>query len=173
MLALPIRAAAQLDIINPGSSEENPDGFGLGEIQIPTFLSLDQVQNFSLLSYAGVLITLVFVAVLLLWVYLVLRGAVDVIRSQGEEGMIEGGKKRISNVLISISVLFVFLVGITLVGSFFGVGNFWEWPKSFSLCTDSDNYFFRYVLENADSGKTSAQLEAECFGKGVGTGNKK
>ncbi|MCA9379539.1 hypothetical protein KC640_03855, partial [Candidatus Dojkabacteria bacterium] len=119
-------------------------------------------------------LTLVFIGVLLLWVYLVLRAALDVVRSQGDEGMIEGGKKRITNVLMSISILFVFLVGITLIASFFGVGNFWQWPKSFSLCTNSDTYYFRYALEQADSGKTPEQLEAECFGtsKKVGTSGK-
>lgn len=161
---LPLQTAAQLTITNPGASDTNTGGFGLGEIQIPTFLSLDQVAHFSILSYVGVLLTLVFIAVLLLWVYLVLKSSVEVMRSQGDEGAIEGSKKRITNVLVSISILFAFLIGITLVGSFFGVGNFWQWPKSFSLCKDEETYYFRYALENADSGMSTEQLETKCFG---------
>lgn len=146
-----------------------PDpGIGLQPINIPTFLSLDQIQNFSLLSYFSLIFALVFLGVGMLWVILVIRGALEYLRSEGDEGMIESGMKKIRNVLVSISMLFVFLVAIVFVASFFGIGNFWEWPRSFSLCNgnlskDPGAYYFRYYLQRASEGASTDQIDRECF----------
>lgn len=146
-----------------------PDpGVGLKPITIPTFLSLDQIANFSVLSYFSFLLAIAFLGVMLLWVVLVVRAAIDYLRSQGDEKMIEGSTKRISNVFASVTILFVFIVVITVVANFFGIGNFWEWPKSFSLCNgnlsrDPGAYYFNYFLRRVSEGASSEQIDRECF----------
>ena len=91
------------------------------------------------------------------------------LQSKGDEGMIATSQKKITNVFISISILFVFIVAISVVASWLGVGNFWEWPRAFSYCSsdfsrDPNAYYFQYYLRRSSEGATVEQIDRECFG---------
>lgn len=149
----------------------DPGGIGLQPIDIPLFLSLEQIDNFSVFSFIGLGLQVLFIGIMLVWVSIVIRSAIKYIQSQGDEGMIAESMKRIRNVLVGIAFTFGVVVVTSLVAAFFGIGNFFDWPKSFSFCDDeltsnSQSYFFQYVL--AETSKrpqvTIDQLEQECFG---------
>lgn len=160
-----VHVSAQLTV-------KDPTDFGLQAIKLPTFLSLDQIQNFSVLSYVAIVIDLLILVMAVVWVSMVIRGAVQVLRSEGNEEEIGKGRTRITRVLMGISAMFVFVVLISVVASFFGVGNFWEWPKAFSTCKQTSGgvqtyYYFQYSLLPQNSGKPISQIEQECFNGGA------
>ena len=67
-----------------------------------------------------VILSIVFIAIILIAVFVIVRAGVLYIQSQGDESKIEQAQKAIRNVFIGIAVLFVGLVGIILVLAFFG-----------------------------------------------------
>lgn len=148
------RVAAQgLDFDLPAQTDLDP-------IRLPTFFNLNQIKNFSIWSYLSLVFGMVFVLVALLWVALVVRAAIEIINSQGDQGKIKGAQKKISNVLASISFIFIFLVVIVITAGFFGLGNFVEWPKKLSICEDGRLYI-TVALENPRADE--ATIEQLCF----------
>lgn len=65
-------------------------------------------------------ISLIFVGIIILAVFIIIRAGVKYIQSQGDEGKIQEAQKAIKSVFIGIAVLFVGILGIVLVLAFFG-----------------------------------------------------
>lgn len=150
-------------VIAQGLNFTPDDQIGLQTINIPTFFSLDQIQNFSIFSYIALIVSLVFVVIALIWIFLAIQGAVKIINSQGNQDTIQEGAKIFGNVFWSITFLFGFFVVITIVASFFGLGTFWQWPKNLSTCTDGSFYFVKALeLESLDTD----QIDRYCFNGG-------
>ncbi len=67
----------------------------------------------------SLIISLVFIAIILISVFIIIRAAITYIQSQGEEGKIAEAQKAIKSVFIGIGVLFVGIIGLVLVLVFF------------------------------------------------------
>jgi hypothetical protein len=105
--------------------------------------------NFSFVSWVTVFINLATFAILAYWIIQMFRAAITIIGSFGAPDKILEGQKQIMATLRSIAFLFIFLMLIIIAGNFFGIGNIWEWPKSFSQCRNYDNkFYFTVRLEN-------------------------
>jgi uncharacterized membrane protein YidH (DUF202 family) len=79
------------------------------------------------LTAAGQLIrfalSLVFVAIIAISIYVIIRAALKYIRSEGDPGKVEEAQKAIKNVFIGIGALFVGIIGIVIILAFFQAGN--------------------------------------------------
>jgi amino acid permease len=79
-------------------------------------------QNF-VRDRLSLIVSLVFIAIILISVFIIIRAAITYIQSQGEEGKIQKAQKAIKSVFIGIGVLFVGIIGLILVLVFFnGLG---------------------------------------------------
>ncbi len=106
-----------------------------------------------------------FFVILMLWVVIIIRAAIDIVRSQGNEDMIKGSYKKFGNVFWSVTFLIGFVAVLSIVASFFGLGAFWDWPKVFSQCdkgVDNDEvvYYYQRALETQTTGEDA---DNACF----------
>lgn len=98
----------------------NPAG-GWGNVGILSLLSLIAEFAFSFLVVA--------------WVFVAIFAGLKIIRSQGASDQIEGGTKRLKNMLAGITVGLLFFVAISVLGSYAGIGNIFEWSDSLKECS--------------------------------------
>ncbi len=157
-LSLPAFAAGD-EIVIPGAD------IGLGSFTLPTFISLDIARNFSIFSWIGLAVSIFFFVILMIWVVIIIRAAVDIVRSQGNEDMIKGSYKRFGSVFWSITFLIGFVAVLSIVASFFGLGAFWDWPKVFSQCDKNVAsgeivYYYQRALETQTTGEDA---DNACF----------
>lgn len=119
---------------------QNDKGISQGGFfaQSPLF----DVNNFSLISWITFGINIGVVFLMAYWIFLVVKGALKVISSEGNPGEIEAGWKQIAAVFRSIAAIFIFLTIIIFAGNFLGFGAIWEWPRSFSQCSKQANKFY-------------------------------
>ena len=82
-----------------------------------------EAQNF-LSNRLNLVISFVFIGIILIAVYIIIRAGVKYIQSQGDEGKIGEAQKAIKSVFIGIGLLFVGIVGIVLVLAFFNATGF-------------------------------------------------
>ena len=141
---------------------------GLDPIEIPTFLEIGDIQNYSIGSYVAVGFNIIFVALTLLWVFLVVRAGVQVIQSQGSEDALVAARERITGVFMSITFLFGFFALLIVIASFFGLGEFWRWPQYLSFCEDGRIYYAHVIDTDpiGDGGIAPGEVSADesCFG---------
>jgi hypothetical protein len=74
----------------------------------------DQVK--SLIQFG---VSLIFVIIIIFGIYLIIKAALTIIRSEGDEGKIQEGAKIIKGVYIGIAIIFVGIIGLLLVLAFF------------------------------------------------------
>jgi hypothetical protein len=126
-----------------------PSGINLNQITLPSFVDLTFVNNFSIVSYFALGLNLVFIGIVLLWIFIIVRAAVKVITAGASDEPLQEAKKKVGNVALSAAILIGFLAVLTIVANFLGLGNFWQWPKSFSICNDG-RYYYTVLLESGD-----------------------
>lgn len=167
------KVAAQTISIDPGSNCEDaadPDNcepINFDPIELPVFVSLQFIENFSPFSYVALALNLVFVLTTVLWVFLMIKAAVDYMRSQGDEGMVTGANKQIGSVFASITILFVSFLILIVIGTFLNLGNFFDWPRVLSTCTDGTLYVTKALeLEaqnTSDEELSEDDISDSCF----------
>lgn len=64
-------------------------------------------------------LSLIFIGIILLAVYVIVKAAVKYIRSEGDDGKIQEAQKAIKQVFIGIGALFVGLIGLVIIIVFF------------------------------------------------------
>jgi hypothetical protein len=90
------------------------DAFGLsGEISVQS--AFDYLRD-----RANILLSVLFVGIILLSVFIIVQAGIKYIQSQGDEKQIGEAQKAIKTVFIGIGVLFVGIAGLVLVLAFFG-----------------------------------------------------
>jgi predicted PurR-regulated permease PerM len=65
------------------------------------------------------LLSLVFIAVIVVAVYVIIKAAIKYIRSEGDESKVKDAQKAIKTVFMGVAALFVGILGIVLVLAFF------------------------------------------------------
>lgn len=69
---------------------------------------------------ANTILSLVFIGIIILAVYIIVTSGIQYVRSKGDEKEIAAANKAIKSVFVGIGVLFVGVVGVILVLAFFG-----------------------------------------------------
>jgi len=65
-------------------------------------------------------LSLVFVGIILVSVFVIIKAALKYIQSEGNQGKVEEAKKAIQNVFVGIGALFVGILGLIIALAFFG-----------------------------------------------------
>jgi uncharacterized membrane protein YidH (DUF202 family) len=65
-------------------------------------------------------VSLIFIGIIVISVFIIVQAGVKYIQSQGEEGKIAEAQKAIRSVFVGIAILFVGIIGLILVLAFFG-----------------------------------------------------
>lgn len=158
-----VYAAGEI-VVNPSS---NPDAIeGLGSYNIPTFLDISAIKNFSIFSYLSLFLQVVIVFMVVYWIVKVIRAGVGII--QKSESGFEDARKKFTAVFTSIAILFLFIVIISLVAAFLGIGNFFQWPKFLSVCNTKDSngrqqYYFSVFAKNSSKSNAEELTDAACL----------
>jgi amino acid transporter len=66
------------------------------------------------------IVSLIFIGIIIISVFIIIQAGVKYIQSQGEEGKIAESQKSIKSVFVGIAILFVGIIGLVLVLAFFG-----------------------------------------------------
>lgn len=83
------------------------------------------------------ILSIIFLGIILLGVYVVVRAGIKFIQSQGDAGKIGEAQKAIQSVFLGIGAMFVGVVGIVLVLAFFGGTGLLNEGASLSFLTSS------------------------------------
>jgi hypothetical protein len=65
----------------------------------------------------------VFAVIIILGVYMTIRAAVNIIRSEGDPGKMEEGYKILKGIWIGVGLIFVGIIGIVVILAFFQAGD--------------------------------------------------
>jgi hypothetical protein len=79
---------------------------------------------------------------LAIWVIMIILAAITIIRSNGESDKIKQGITKIKTMLIASSILGMFFVVLSLVGSMFGFGTPADWGNTLSQCGGYSGPFY-------------------------------
>ncbi len=69
----------------------------------------------------NIILAVVFIAIILISVFIILRAGIKYIQSQGDPGKIAEAQKAITSVFVGIAILFVGIIGLVLVLAFFNL----------------------------------------------------
>lgn len=105
---------------------------------------------YSLLGYIS---SLVFSILLVVWIFVIISGAIKIISSQGAEDKLKEGYTNIKNVFVGLTMGLAFFAVLSLVGMFLGFGNVYQWADKLSMCEGK----FKY---QAEEDQTDGGLEA-------------
>ncbi|MBD3280564.1 hypothetical protein GF389_03510 [Candidatus Dojkabacteria bacterium] len=144
---------------------EKPDG---STVTIDTFNPGGGWGNSSLLSIGSRILVFAFGGLLVAWIFIIIFAAIKIIREPGEG--LEGGSKRIQNVLYGITIGLLFFVAVSFIGTLAGVGNIFEWSESFQECScenagEAECYTYRFQAEA--SREDGDVIEWYCYKEGV------
>lgn len=78
--------------------------------------------NGQVTSVIQVGISLVFALIILYGIFLIIKAALTIIRSNGDSAQLESGVNMIRGVYIGIGIIFIGIIGLIIVIAFFGAG---------------------------------------------------
>jgi hypothetical protein len=81
---------------------------------------LDEEVNSDIENYINIAVSLVFVGIIIYGIFLIISSALKIIRSEGDEGKVQEGANKIKAVYIGIAMIFVGIIGLVLITTFFG-----------------------------------------------------
>lgn len=120
--------------VTPGVVQASGTSLGEGKVGVCTFIAPicnalgintdnpGQVATTTVRGWINLGITLLFIGIILIAVFIIVQAAIKYIQSQGDEGKIAEAQKAIKSVFIGIALLFVGIIGIVLVLAFFNAG---------------------------------------------------
>lgn len=160
--------APSTDSGSGGSGFDLDDSIGLETISIPFFpqVSLPDSEYATFLSWASFAGGLFSIGLIVFWVFLILRAAFTMLKSEGHEEMVADSISRLKSVFIGAALAILFPIGLSVLGSLLGLGNLWSWPAAFRDCPGTDsNYYYQEVLKLSDEGVADekAVAESNCF----------
>lgn len=118
------------------AAQEQGSDLGSGKVGVCTFIgpicnalginndNPGQIATNTVRGWVNLGITLLFIGIILIAVFIIVQAAIKYIQSQGDEGKIAEAQKAIKSVFIGIALLFVGIIGIVLVLAFFSATNF-------------------------------------------------
>ncbi|HEC65757.1 MAG TPA: hypothetical protein ENI23_10705 [bacterium] len=85
-------------------------------------------------SLVGLISMTVFSLLIVVWLVVIGIGAFQIISSQGDEQKIQSGYKNVKNVFVGITIGMLFFIALSLVGTFLGFGNVYQWADKLAIC---------------------------------------
>lgn len=96
-------------------------------------------------------ISMVFTVMVVVWVALSIYAGIRIITSAAEPDGIEAGKKTITNIWIGIAMFLGFLVVLSVVGAFTGIGDIYSWHTNLAQCGGTSGQFMFQYLETDET----------------------
>lgn len=87
------------------------------------------------------LLSLIFVGIIIVAVYIIIKAAIKYIRSEGDETKVKEAQKAIKTVFVGVAALFVGILGIVLILAFFQVSGGTEDLSGANTGTFLDTFF--------------------------------
>jgi len=118
------------------------------------------IGNMGTLALLAFIAQMIFVVLIVLWVFIAIFAGIKIIRSQGSPDEIQGGTKRIKNILAGITIAFVFFLAISFLGAMAGIGSIFEWADNLQECSCENAtsgtkcYTYLFQAKAADESKT-------------------
>jgi hypothetical protein len=144
---------------------------------VPLFLpNAAGIFGNGVLSAISFLLTLVLAFMVVAWIGLSIFAGLKIISSAGEPEKIESGTKTIKNIWLGIAIGIGFFAVMSVVGTFAGIGNVFEWYVNLAQCGGADSKFLfqeresQDVQDKFDSGSTRVFVGCCDF---AATGSKK
>ncbi len=136
----------------------NIDIDGQEQIQLDVFNPTSGFGNNGILSIIAFVAQFAFAFLIVIWIFISIFAGIKFIRSQGDPEGIEGGKKRIQNLWMAVSIGILFFVVASFMGYFAGIGNIFQWADNLKECEcDSSlsgrecySYLFQAKAKNDD-----------------------
>ncbi len=140
------------NVLAQGLEPLENSGTGLQEIKIPIFpvLFTDLSRYNTVLSWVTFAGGLLVSGVVIYWIYKIVRAGLKAIQAEGEADKITEARQQLQAALSGIAVTFLVPIVLSFVGIIFGFGTMFEWPKSFSGCTQPNRGNVNYP--QADGG---------------------
>jgi hypothetical protein len=149
------------------------DKINLEPITIPVFgdLSLGISAHATLFSWLSFSANVVVIALVVFWIFLVLRAGFEAIKSEGDAEKISEAAKKVKSALIGVGTTLIFPAILSIIGAIMGLGPLWTWPAAFRDCPnqkdseEGSQFYFQEVLKKADTGipNPSSAAEQSCF----------
>lgn len=73
-------------------------------------------------SLAGIAVSLIFVGIIAIAIFVIIKAAVKYIQSEGDESKVEEATKAIKNVFIGIGALIIGIIGLVIILALFSSG---------------------------------------------------
>ena len=113
-------------------------------------LSTTETAN-QISGYIKLALNLIFIGIIIIAIYIIIKAAIKYIRSEGDEGKIQESQKAIKSVFIGIAALFVGIIGIIIVLAFFNA------TGAVNQNTSTPNNFLNQLLGGGDVVKSTDQ----------------
>ena len=92
---------------------------------------------YSLLGYIS---SLLFTILLIVWIVVIISGAIKIISSEGAEDKLKEGYGNIKNVFVGLTMGLAFFAVLSLIGTFLGFGNVYQWADKLAMCEGKFKY---------------------------------
>lgn len=138
----PVQVSAQSLVCRVFPFIENIGLFGIGTnlCQGTAGQTGTDVAN-SAANTIQLLLSLIFVGIIIVAVYIIIKAAIKYIRSEGDESKVKEAQKAIKTVFVGVAALFVGILGIVLILAFFQVTGGTEDLSGANTGTFLDTFF--------------------------------
>lgn len=144
----------------------------LEPITIPVFgdLALGIDPHATLFSWLSFGANLIVVALVVFWIFLILRAGFEAIKSEGDSEKISEASKKVKSAVIGVATTLIFPAILSVIGALMGLGPLWSWPAALRDCPNlkdsgGSQFYFQEVLVQADNGEANPRAAADvaCF----------
>ncbi len=120
-----------------GIGDVGTEEWGLQAIRIPIFSTLftDLANYNTVLSWITFAGSIIVSGVVIYWIYKILRAGIQAIQAEGDDAKITDARLRLQAALSGVAFTLLVPIVLSFVGVIFGFGTMFQWPKSFSGCT--------------------------------------
>lgn len=148
------------------------DNINIEPITIPVFgdLALGIDPHATLFSWLSFGANLIVVALVVFWIFLILRAGFEAIKSEGDSEKISEASKKVKSAVIGVAMTLIFPAILSVIGALMGLGPLWAWPAALRDCPNlkdsgGSQFYFQEVLVQADNGEANPRAAADsaCF----------
>jgi len=115
-----------------------------------------------LYSLLGYISSLLFTILFIVWIVVIISAAIRIVSSEGAEDKLKEGYNSIKNVFIGLTMGLAFFAILSLIGTFLGFGNVYQWADKLSMCEGEFKYQRESEIE--DTGAEVPELECGAAG---------
>lgn len=126
-IILKLFAQTDFDVDDSGLDTIELFFFDVGDALLPSA----EATFFSWLAWFGAVGS---IGLIIFWTVLLLRAAFQALKSEDNSEELGESYKKIKSLFIGLGLSILFPVILTIVGTLFGLGNFYNWPQALEAC---------------------------------------